>query len=85
MKTYDNTDSASSGKTKWTREDVASAIVDFESAKGRMSQRQFAREGGIKRKRPCSIGSRGKNPLTHPPNWSSFSKAPVESLLFTGS
>jgi hypothetical protein len=49
MKAYDNTVPASSGKTKWKREDVASAIVDFESAKARMSQRQFARETGIRR------------------------------------
>ncbi len=30
MKAYDNTDPVSRGKTKWKREDVASAIVDFE-------------------------------------------------------
>ena len=49
MGPYDNAELQSSGKIKWKREDVACAIVDFESSKERMSQRRFAEESGIKR------------------------------------
>lgn len=46
---YNNYLSTSSGKKQWEREEVASIIIDFESLKQGLSQRQFAEENGIPR------------------------------------
>lgn len=37
------------GKTKWNRKDSASVLLDFESEKNRLSQRQFAEQNGVAR------------------------------------
>ena len=50
MKTeYTDYNQNTSGKEQWQRNKVASAIIDFQLAKGHISQRQFAKTTGIPR------------------------------------
>jgi hypothetical protein len=49
MGRYSNFISSSSGKKKWKREDVATILIDFQTARADMSQRQFAKDNGISR------------------------------------
>ena len=42
-------DQKTSLKKRWGRDEIASAIFDYESAKGERSQRQFAMENGVPR------------------------------------
>jgi DNA-binding transcriptional regulator YiaG len=46
---YTDTIQYTSKKEQWKREKVASTIIDFESAKEAMSQRQFAKYNGVSR------------------------------------
>jgi hypothetical protein len=46
---YDDKIQKESEKIQWQRDDVATGIIDFESAKKTLSQRQFAKKRGISR------------------------------------
>ena len=48
-KLYNDSVQVASEKIKWQRDDVASKIVDFEQAKHKQSQRQFAIEQAVSR------------------------------------
>ena len=47
--TYNDSIQVASRKIRWKRDDVASIVVDFELAKQKQSQRQFAKEQGVSR------------------------------------
>ena len=61
MEINNNSNQASS-KVKWNREDIASTIVDFESTKEGLSQRQFSKTAEYP-EQPCNTGCHAKNPL----------------------
>jgi hypothetical protein len=48
-KLYNDSVQVASEKIKWQRDDVASKIVDFEQARHKQSQRQFAIEQAVSR------------------------------------
>jgi hypothetical protein len=48
-KLYNDSVQVASEKIKWQRNDVASKIVDFEQARHKQSQRQFAIEQAVSR------------------------------------
>ncbi len=47
--TYNDSIQLANGKIQWKRDDVASVVVDFELAKQKQSQRQFAKNQGVSR------------------------------------